>query len=129
VTSDHAFAHDHDGPSVAPGQSSGRRGPQAGLRPGPPEERRGSGWDLSESLPERPAWHAVAACRGAGPQIFFPRTDDHRLASNRRYKFGLTYCRTCPVIAECLAAGESEVFGLWGGLTPTERAGKRAKAG
>jgi WhiB family transcriptional regulator, redox-sensing transcriptional regulator len=89
----------------------------------------GAGWDLIEVLPERPAWHALAACRGMGPQTFFPRTDDRRLASDRRYNFALKYCRTCPVVAECQTAGEAEVFGLWGGLTPTQRAARRARAG
>jgi WhiB family transcriptional regulator, redox-sensing transcriptional regulator len=92
--------------------------------------RRGAqGWDMTDTLPERPAWHALAACRGAGPKNFFPRTDDRRPSSERRYKFGLAYCRNCPVVAECSAAGETEIFGLWGGLTPTERAARRAKAG
>ena len=44
-------------------------------------------------------------------------------------RFGLVYCRDVVVVAQCLAAGETDSFGLWGGLTPTERAGRRAKAG
>jgi WhiB family transcriptional regulator, redox-sensing transcriptional regulator len=108
--------------SSSPGTEEPRRQKRAGQRPG-------SGWDLTEVIPARPAWHAHAACRGLGPVTFFPRTDDRRLASDRRYRFGLNYCRICPVVAECQAAGASEVFGLWGGLTPTERASKRAKAG
>ncbi len=40
-------------------------------------------------FPERPAWHSNAACRGAGPKIFFPRTDDRRPGSERPYRFGL----------------------------------------
>lgn len=92
-------------------------------------KRPGAGWDLMELLPERPAWHASAACRGVGPKTFFPKTDDRRLASERRYKFALKYCRNCSVVAECQAAGEAEVFGLWGGLTPVQRAARRAQAG
>jgi Transcription factor WhiB len=68
-------------------------------------------------------------CRGVGPKTFFPRTDDRRTGSERPYRFGLVYCRNCPVVEECLACGETEIFGLWGGLTPGERAGRRAKAG
>jgi WhiB family transcriptional regulator, redox-sensing transcriptional regulator len=97
--------------------------------PGPQALLPGEGWDLWDVLPDRPAWHAVAACRGAGPQAFFPRTDDRRIGSDRRYKFALKYCRDCPVVADCRAAGEAEIFGLWGGLTPSERASRRAKAG
>jgi hypothetical protein len=90
-------------------------------------EARGAGWDL-DILPERPPWHALAACRGAGAKNFFPRTDDRRMSSQRRYRFGLAYCNNCPVVAQCLEAGGSEIFGLWGGLTPTERTGRRAKS-
>ena len=83
-------------------------------------------WDV---LPDRPAWHARAACRGVDPRAFFLGTDGRRISSDRRYKFALKYCRDCPVVAECGAAGEAEIFGLWGGLTPAERASRRAKAG
>ena len=92
-------------------------------------ESPGADWDLWDVLPDRPAWHALAACRGVGPRAFFPGTDDRRISSDRRYKFALKYCRDCPVVAECGAAGEAEIFGLWGGLTPAERASRRAKAG
>jgi WhiB family transcriptional regulator, redox-sensing transcriptional regulator len=101
--------------------------PRAQVQPQP--KLRGKGWDLWDVLPDRPAWHDLAACRGVGPRTFFPRTDDRRIASDRRYKFALKYCRDCPVVAECRAAGEAEIFGLWGGLTPSERASRRAKAG
>jgi WhiB family transcriptional regulator, redox-sensing transcriptional regulator len=117
----------------APGVEHKDSSPGPGTQvPGPVDRHRwplGTDWDLTEILPERPVWHSLAACRGVGPQTFFPRADDRRPASDRRYKFGLKYCRDCPVAAECRAAGEGEVFGLWGGLTPTERAGRRAKAG
>lgn len=66
---------------------------------------------------------------GRRPTAFFPGTDGRRISSDRRYKFALKYCRDCPVVAECGAAGEAEIFGLWGGLTPAERASRRAKAG
>ena len=116
---------------------SARSGRRTTLRPGPqaspggpvPHDLPAAGWDLTDVLPERPAWHALAACRGVGPKVFFPPTDDRRRGSQRRYKFGLIYCRDCPVVAQCLTAGETESFGLSGGLTPTERAGRRAKAG
>ena len=89
-----------------------------------------AGWGLTEALPERPTWHALAACHGVGPQTFFPRTDDRRSASEPGYRFALAYCSSCcPVVAECLAVGEAERFGLWGGLTPTQRASTRARAG
>ena len=124
-------AHPNNGPHSRNVPTGGSAQPGEPAAPARPENRQrtGADWDLTDVLPDPPPWHVQAACRGAGSRLFFPHTDDHRPASQRRYKFGLTYCRTCPVVAECLAAGEAEVFGLWGGLTPTERAGRRAKAG
>ncbi len=49
----------------------------------------------------RPTWHAHAACRGMGPELFFPE----RGASTA---LGKAVCSTCPVAAEC-AADASDV--------------------
>jgi WhiB family transcriptional regulator, redox-sensing transcriptional regulator len=94
-----------------------------------PSEGVRSGWDLSEVLPDRPAWHELAACRGVGPKAFFPSTDDRWPSSQRRYRFARVYCRDCPVVDDCLVAGEGEDFGLWGGLSPSERGRRRKRAG
>lgn len=122
------MSEDRDGRCRSPERTT-RRGPRAAVGGPASGEPPGAGWDLMDVLPERPVWHSHAACRGAEPKIFFPRTDDRRPGSERPYKFGRVFCRNCPVVAECLAAGETEIFGLWGGLTPTERADRRAKAG
>ncbi|HXW82727.1 MAG TPA: WhiB family transcriptional regulator [Acidimicrobiales bacterium] len=92
-------------------------------------ERPRSGWDLSEVLPDRPAWHELAACRGVGPDAFFPATDDRWPRSQRRYQFARSYCDHCPVVNDCLAAGETEDFGPWGGLSPIERGRRGRRAG
>ncbi len=39
------------------------------------------GWDLADLLPARPAWHSLAACRGVGPEAFFPTSPFHHLRS------------------------------------------------
>lgn len=71
-----------------------------------------------ESMLRRPAWHAHAACRGQGPQQWFPgRGEDVRP--------GQAICRTCPVQADCLAEGLTQPSwgdaGIWGGSTARVR--------
>ncbi|HTV10219.1 MAG TPA: WhiB family transcriptional regulator [Acidimicrobiales bacterium] len=80
-----------------------------------------AGWDLSDAPPERPPWHGRAACRGKGNDAFFPATDDRRPSAQKAYAQALMYCRACPVINECRRAGQHEMFGLWGGLSPSQR--------
>lgn len=66
-------------------------------------------------------WRQRAACRGEDPELFFPvgttgpALDQVELAK--------AICRSCPVIAECLAAALAggEDAGIWGGLTEDER--------
>jgi hypothetical protein len=72
------------------------------------------------SLLKRPAWHAQAACRGAGPASWFPgRGDDVRPAQ--------AVCATCPVAEPCAAAGEGET-GIWGGMSERQRKHARRAA-
>jgi hypothetical protein len=67
---------------------------------------------------QRPAWHAQAACRGQGPDAWFPaRGEDYRPA--------LAACAGCPVAAECARAGAGEQDGIWAGQSP--RARRRAR--
>jgi WhiB family redox-sensing transcriptional regulator len=60
----------------------------------------------------RPAWHAHAACRGMGPELFFTeRGEDVRPAK--------AICSGCPVAVPCgAAAGE---HGIWAGTSARER--------
>lgn len=68
---------------------------------------------LADAL-RRPVWHARAACRGSGPEVFFRRSPAAQGAA-------AAVCGRCPVAAECAKAGATEVDGVWGGLTPAER--------
>lgn len=67
-------------------------------------------------------WQLQARCRGMDPAIFFP-TPDRGPALCRRETHAKTICRTCPVLAQCrshaLTVGER--YGVWGGLSTTER--------
>ena len=63
------------------------------------------------------SWERDARCRGHDPEVFF----DARSRSERLAK---SICASCPVRAPCLAlALEQRIpFGVWGGLSPRERA-------
>ncbi|CAN5911423.1 hypothetical protein BH23ACT2_BH23ACT2_18440 [soil metagenome] len=78
-------------------------------RPGAPVDLL----DTLGALAQRPAWHASAACRGVGAELFFPErgasTDDAR-----------ALCAVCPVVDECRSAGEGEQ-GVWGGASAQQR--------
>lgn len=62
----------------------------------------------------RPEWHARAACRGGGPAIWYPERGTSA-------EMALARCKACTVRAECLEAGQSELHGVWGGMSPRER--------
>lgn len=87
---------------------------------------RATAWDTS-----LPGIHAVAvlalldppmpadrpgSCAGYDPEMWFP--DTRRPGPVAEAK---AICAGCPVRAECLHAGLGEEFGIWGGLTPSER--------
>ena len=59
----------------------------------------------------------VAACRYHPKELWFPEVANHKA----NYEKAKLICETCPVQQPCLQAGQSEVFGMWGGLTPSER--------
>lgn len=54
-------------------------------------------------------WHEQAACRGLGPDLFFPPV------TARTAPEAVAVCRDCPVAEECSEAGENERHGVWGG--------------
>jgi WhiB family redox-sensing transcriptional regulator len=68
-------------------------------------------------------WDECAACADLsfGPDAYFP--DDGQVPSGA----ALALCRSCPVVAECLATAlihesqSGERFGWWGGIGPDER--------
>lgn len=70
----------------------------------------------------RPAWHRQAACRGMGPDVFFP-------APGRTAQPARAICADCPVAQECSAEALADhgLEGVWGGLTVGERDALRAR--
>ena len=89
---------------------------------GNPEDMVDALGDLLETF-RRPAWHQKAACRGMGPDLFFPevggRTDEAK-----------ALCASCPVRSACLEAARTsrETSGVWGGLSSRERRSRRPDA-
>ena len=70
-----------------------------------------SGWKIEGGEVRRPAWHAQAACRGAGPEAFFVE-DKGPGARRGRVRRG----------------AQHEPAGLWGGLSPRRRQRRRVAA-
>jgi WhiB family redox-sensing transcriptional regulator len=72
----------------------------------------------------RPAGLASAACRGMGPDFFFP-ADGVGLARARRV------CARCPATERCLttALDDPSLHGIWGGTSARERQYLRSEEG
>ncbi len=65
----------------------------------------------------RPAWRMQGACTDGQSEAWFSEADTLK---TRR---AIRVCGSCPVRQLCLAAALvfDEEFGVWGGLTPTQR--------
>lgn len=61
-------------------------------------------------------WRERAACADTDPETFYPGQGE----STRE---ALTICHSCPVSTPCLndALAHGDQFGIWGGLSVTER--------
>lgn len=68
-------------------------------------------------------WRHQARCRGIHTDTFFPETSDGRNMRRHRENLAKEICARCSVITQCRihAIAESEQYGVWGGLTPSER--------
>jgi len=87
----------------------------------PPVDRSSEGglfrWcGMCEPQPALPDWHERAACRGAGSDWWFPSSN-----AKAKYAKARRVCMSCSVRSECLDWGVGEEFGMWGGMTETER--------
>lgn len=73
-------------------------------------------------------WQDDAACRGMDIRLFYPV--EHPGHGWSDAQDAALVCARCPVRAQCLEAGMTELWGIWGGLSPLERrALSRALAG
>jgi len=70
------------------------------------------------------AWQPVALCRGNHSHLFFPpNTAERKDERERREIRARSICGVCPVKGQCLdyAMEIREPYGIWGGLTESER--------
>ena len=74
-------------------------------------------------FPETPAWMSQALCAQVDPDLWFQEKGGSSRPAKR-------VCAACPVADECLqrALDNEETWGIFGGLTYTERRALRRNA-
>ena len=80
-------------------------------------------WEESE-LSGMDDWQLNALCRGNHAYLFFPPSAFERKEERERREMkAKAICGVCPVMEPCSshAIQIREPFGIWGGLTETER--------
>lgn len=65
-------------------------------------------------------WTQNAACRGLPADWWYPPAPITPAATENMHR-AKALCSDCPVRLECLEAGLSEDYGIWGGLSPKQR--------
>lgn len=80
--------------------------------------------------PERPPaiselwdWQLQGACRQADGELFFHPYGEREPSRSRRERAAQAVCAICPVLVRCRAysLAAQEPYGVWGGLTETDR--------
>ena len=68
-------------------------------------------------------WQMRAACRNLDSAMFFHPENERGPAKANRDRRAKVICSACPVIESCRrhALAVHEPYGVWGGLTVTER--------
>lgn len=74
-------------------------------------------------------WYEKANCYGVSEETasmaFGDSQDENEPHSDEdALRFIRVYCQDCPVKQLCLEAGKEELYGVWGGLMPSERISK-----
>lgn len=74
------------------------------------------------------SWRSRAACRGMGPELFFPHGETAQEAAEQTTR-AKKVCSDCPVRLHCLlyALARHPQDGIWGGLTVTQRSRLRSR--
>lgn len=70
------------------------------------------------------SWQMKGLCRGNHSYLFFPPSTVERKDDRERREIkAKAICSVCPVKGDCLefAVEIKEPYGIWGGLTETER--------
>jgi WhiB family transcriptional regulator, redox-sensing transcriptional regulator len=77
------------------------------------------------------SWQPIASCSGSHSHLFFPPSVTERKEERERRELrAKSICRICPVGEECLeyALTIREPYGIWGGLTESERRQQNLRA-
>ncbi len=77
------------------------------------------------------SWQPIALCRGNHSHLFFPpSTTERKDERERREVRAKSICQVCPVRMPChdYAMEIREPYGIWGGLTESERRSALARA-
>jgi WhiB family redox-sensing transcriptional regulator len=69
------------------------------------------------------SWYERANCIGTDPEAFYFEEHQTRMPALVR-----RICNNCEVRNECLEAGMDEDWGIWGGMTKSERIRIRRQA-
>lgn len=69
-------------------------------------------------------WQYEGLCRTVDPDAFFSPEAERGASKSRREEAAKALCDRCPVITECRehALSVQEPYGVWGGLSESERA-------
>ena len=80
-------------------------------------------------LQETYEWQYDGLCRQVDPDAFFSPDSERGPRRHEREARAKALCSHCPVIDDCLkhALKVQEPYGVWGGLTTTERENARAR--
>lgn len=83
---------------------------------------------LADVLGPIPEWMARGACAApeVDPDLHFP-SGERGPAARRQIWQAKAVCASCPVMAECREYGMTEGYGVWGGLSTSERREIRAR--
>ena len=78
---------------------------------------------MSASGFESADWRIRAHCNLFDIDLFYGPCSESRGAKSRRERIAQRICAQCPVIEQCrlFALGRFESFGVWGGLTESDR--------
>jgi WhiB family redox-sensing transcriptional regulator len=82
---------------------------------------RAHAWDGDVSLYW--SWRSLARCQDLDSALFFSPDGERGPTRRRRERAAKAVCARCPVQAQCAAyaIANHEPYGVWGGLTETER--------
>jgi WhiB family redox-sensing transcriptional regulator len=69
------------------------------------------------------SWRSLARCRDLDSALFFSPDGERGPTRRRRERAAKAVCATCPVQRQCAAyaVANHEPYGVWGGMTETER--------